>query len=116
MNEIPISFFVFMVILTLLCLVISISQLKFINIVSGIICLILSYTLSKISINGLLVKQFGDITSIDTITTTTVSITNLPMSYIFLLMALLALIITINNILVEVKYNLEPDLEGEFDI
>lgn len=116
MNEIPLSYFIFMVIFSLLCLVVSISQLKIINIVSGIICLTLSYVLSKISINGLLVQQFGDITSSDTITTNTVSITNLPMSYIFLFIALLALIITINNILVEVKYNLESDLEGDFDL
>jgi hypothetical protein len=105
-----------MVVFSLLCLVVSISQLKIINIVSGIICLTLSYVLSKISINGLLVKQFGDITSSDTITTNTVSITNLPMSYIFLFIAIIALIITINNILVEVKYNLEPDLEGDLDL
>lgn len=116
MNEIPVSFFIFMVIFSLSCLVISTTQLKVINIVSGMLCLILSYVLSKISMNGLLVKQFGDITSSDAIITSSVSITNLSMSYIFLFIGLIALIITINNILVEVKYNLEPDLEGDLDL
>ena len=116
MNEIPISYFMFMVILSLLCLVMSISHIKIINIVAGIVCLTLSYVLSKISINGMLVMQFGDITSTDTIITTSESIINLPMSYIFLFIALIAVLITISNILVEIKYNLEPDLEGDFDL
>jgi len=116
MNEIPISLFIFMVFLTMVFMIISTSQLKIINIISGILFLILSYILSKISINGMLVQRFGGISSTDTIITGTVEIINLPMSYIFLFMGLMAVLITINNILVEVKYNLEPDLEGDFDL
>jgi hypothetical protein len=86
------------------------------NIISGILSIILAYILSKISINGMLVQQFGGISSTDTIITDTVSITNLPMSYVFLFIAVVAVLITISNILVEVKYNLEPDLEGDFDL
>ena len=116
MNEIPISLFIFIVLFSLLCLAMSTSHARVINVISGIFCLILSYILSKISINGLLVQQFGDITSSDTIITSSVSITNLSMSYIFLFIGLIALIITINNILVEIKYNIEPDLEGDLDL
>ena len=115
MNEIPISLFIFMVFLIIAFMIISTLQLKIINIISGMFCLMLSYILSKISINGMLVERFGGISSNNTIITDTVQITSLPMSYIFLFIALTALIITINNILVEVKYNLEPDLEGDLE-
>ena len=116
MNEIPISLFILIVVLMFVFLIFSIYSSSFINIICGILSIILSYMLSKISMNGMLVQQFGGISSTDTIITNTVSITNLPMSYIFLFIALISTIITIKNILIEVKYNLEPDLEGDFDL
>ena len=73
-----------MVFLMLVFVIISMSNLKFMNIISGILSIVLTYILSKISINGMLVKQFGGISSTDTIITDTISITNLPMSYVFL--------------------------------
>jgi len=115
MNEIPISLFIFMVLFLLACIAISISKLQLFNIVAGVAGIILSYTLSKISINGFLVQQFGGITSADTIITDSVSIYYSPQSYIFLLLVILTLIITIFNILSEIKYNLEPDI-GDFEL
>jgi hypothetical protein len=116
MNEIPILLFIFLVIAMISCLVISKFDIQLLNIVAGTIAVILSYLLSKISINGLLVWSVGDITSSDAIITDTISVTNLPMSYLFLFFGLIALLITINNILIEIKYNLEPDIEGDFDL
>ena len=116
MNEVPTMLFICMVVVLFLCMVISVLKFSLFSIIAGVIAVILSYTLSKISINGVLVQQFGDVTTSDTVITDTVSITNLPMSYLFLFIGVITLLITINNILVEVKYNLEPNLEGDFDL
>lgn len=116
MNEIPTTLFIFMVFLMLVFIIISMSNLKIMNIISGILSIVLTYILSKISINGMLVIQFGGISSADTIITDTISITNLPMSYVFLFLAVVSVIITVINILNEIKYNIEPDLEGDFDL
>ena len=112
MNEIPIALFIGMVFALFICMVISVWEIPRLSIITGVIAVILSYTLSKISINGVLVKQFGDVTTADTVITDTVSITNLPMSYLFLFIGILTFIITVMNILNEVRYNLEPDIEA----
>lgn len=114
MNEIPISLFIFLALFMFACAGISVSRLHIINIVAGMLGVIVAYVLSKISINGMLVMQFGGITSTDSIVTDSVSIYNSPQSYIFLFIAIILLGITIINILSELKYTLEPDI-GDLD-
>jgi hypothetical protein len=104
-----------MVLFLLACIAISISKLQLFNIAAGVMGIILSYTLSKISINGFLVQPFGDITSADTIITDSVVIYNLPQSYIFVFIGTVTLLITIVNIVSEIKYNIEPDI-GDFEL
>lgn len=112
MNEIPIALFIGMVFALFVCMVVSVLKIPQLNIITGIIAVILSYTLSKISINGVLVERFGDVTSSDIVITDTVVITNLPMSYLFLFIGILTFIITTMNILNEIRSNLEPDIEA----
>jgi len=106
--------FIFITLFLLACIAVSLSKVQWINTACGIIATTLSYFMSKICINGTLVQQFGGITPTDNIITDAVVITNLPMSYIFLFIALVSLLITIINILSEIKYNLEPDI-GDLD-
>lgn len=113
MNEIPTVLFIFITVIAWMCLIISYCNLKYINVITGIVCTILFYFLSKISINGQLVEQFGDIDSSNTIITSTATVQNEPMSIIFLFLAILSALITIINIFKEVQYNVSPDLEGE---
>ena len=116
MSEITVSIFIFVVIFAFLSMVFAASHISIVNVASGIIATILLNLLSKLSINGMVVYRVGDITSTDTITTTTIPIINMPMSYIFLSLAIVALGITVKDICFEIKYRLEPDLEGELDI
>lgn len=116
LTEVPITLFILMSILTFIFLIVSVHNSQTINIVCGILTIMLSYILSKISINGMLVYQSGGISSADAIITDAVSIVYMPMSYIFLFVAIIATLITISNIFIEVKYNIEPDLDGDFDI
>lgn len=116
MNEIPLSLFIVMAIISFLSMIVATTKLKNINIACGFISSTFFYLLSKISINGLLVVQFGEISSVDAVVTTSQPIVNLPMSYLFLLMAIISIIVTITNILYEIKYKLEPDLEGELEL
>ena len=114
MNEIPVVLFIFLVIFLLACLAISISNVSGLNVVTGIIVVTLSYMLSKVCINGQLVNSFGGLSTTDVIVSGPRSITSLPLSYIFLFIAVMAVLITVVNIVSEIKYNLEPDI-GELD-
>ena len=115
MNEVPVPLFILMSFLTFIFLIISVYNSKIINIFAGIVATMLAYTLSKISINGMLCQVFGGVSSTDTVITNTTTIIYMPMSYIFLFISLISTLILIANVLTEVQFNLQPDLNLEGD-
>ena len=110
MNEIPPELFIFLVLFLIACLAITVSRIHIFNIAAGFIGLIFAYSLSKISINGLFVMQYGDITSTDVVITSSESIYNLPQSYIFSFIGIVILMITVMNIVDVIRDYIEPDI------
>lgn len=113
MIEVPTSLFIFLTIIMFLCIAFALTHLKYINIICALVGGMLAFMLSRISVNGLLVQQFGGVASNDTIITDTVAFTSQPMSYLFLFFFIISVILIVKNILQEIHYNLSPDLDIE---
>lgn len=112
MNEVPMYLFIILTLLAFVAMLISLKIRYPINIVTGIIAIMLSYFLSRTSINGKLVQSYGGMTSTDTVTTGTLIIQNSAMGWIFLFMAIVCLGILIKMAMDELTYQMKPILEA----
>jgi len=65
MNEVPISLFIFLMLILFYSFLLSLSGTGIISIFSSFVSIALSFILAKISINGMLVYNFGHISSTD---------------------------------------------------
>lgn len=114
MNEVPMFLFIILTLLAFAGLFVSIKVQYPINLVSGIITIMLGFFLSKTSINGTLVQNFGDVTSFNSVATGNYVIEIPALGWLFLFVAIISVGIVIKIIIDEINYQIEPILEEEF--
>lgn len=113
-NTIPLSIFIMWSVIMFVGTIIGFMTTGLYGISSSLLTVMIAYMNSKNIINGNVVQYFSGISTSDTIVVGYRSIESMAMSYIYLFIAIVMGIIFILHTVNEVKYNLEPDLEGEF--
>ena len=113
MNEVPLSIFLALGIILFIMLYLVFRLDHPINLICGILCAMISFFLSKTSINGTLIKTFGGITADDAIVTGNAIIQNSAMSWIFMFVSLISVGLVIVMIYNEMNYQMKPVLEEE---
>lgn len=113
-NKIPLSLFIMWSVVMFASAVIGFMATGMYGITASLLTATIAYMNSKNIINGNVVQYFSGISTSDTIVTGSRSIESLPMSYIYLFIAIVMVIVFILQVINEVKYNLEPDMDGEF--
>lgn len=113
MGNVPVYLFILMGIIDFILLYLTLHINYPGNVITGILSIMSSYFLSKVSVNGHLVQTFGGVTSGDTIITGTYVIQNAAMGWIFMFLALISVILVIKIIFNEINYQLTPELEAE---
>jgi hypothetical protein len=110
-DTIPLSLFMMWSVIMCVGVLIGFLSTGLIGITSSLLTITIAYINSKNIINGNVVQYFGGVSSTDTIVTGTRSIESLPLSYIYLFIALIMLIVFLVHTVNEIKYQLEPDME-----
>lgn len=100
MNEIPLYLFVFLMIVTLYSAMQALSDTSLWSLFTAFMAAVLSFVLAKVSINGQLVQNFGEISSTDTIVTGTSAVQNSAQAWFFVAIAIF-MIVRLLMILVE---------------
>jgi len=111
----PLSIFIMWSIIALAAAFIGITQTGLLGTTSSLLSVVVFYMNSKQIISGNVVEYFSGVSSTDTIIIGTRSIESLPLSYIYLFMALIMLIVFILQVKNEILYQLEPDV-GDIDL
>ena len=101
MNEIPLYLFIFIMIVLFVLVLHAMSVQRMSAVVSAFVSVITAFTLSKISINGQLVTNYGHISTDNAMVFGTATIQNSAQSWIFVMVAIFMtirlLIILIGN-------------------
>jgi hypothetical protein len=113
-EKIPLSIFVMWSIIMFGGMVIGYITTGIYGITSSLLTAIIAYMNSKNIINGNVVQFFAGESTTDTIQIGYRSIESLSLSYIFLFISIVMVIIFILQVINEVKYNLELDMDGDF--
>lgn len=100
MNEVPLSLFIFLMILTFLMIYKAVSDIGLFSLFSALLSVIFSFVLSKISINGNLVSNYGHISSDNAMVFETFITQNSAQSWLF---SMIAILMTIRVIMILVE-------------
>ena len=111
---VPLSIYLILIVVLCGTLVVTVKSTAPIGIVFGIISLMLSFFLSKVSINGQLVETYGYVGSGDTIITGVNVIQVSALAWLFAFVAIISLALIVYHIINEIRYQTEPILEEEF--
>ena len=112
--SIPLSIFIMWSVIMFVGAAIGFMTTGVYGITSSLLTATIAYMNSKSIINGSVVQYFAGVSTGDTIVTGSRSIESLPMSYIYLFIAIVMVIVFILHVKNEIIYQLEPDMDGEF--
>ena len=110
-NNIPLPIFIMWSVIMCAGALIGFMSTGLIGITSSLLTITIAYMNSKAIINGNVVQYFGGISSTDTIVTGSRTIESLPLSYIYLFIAIVMFIVFILHAKNEIIYQIQPDIE-----
>jgi hypothetical protein len=113
-SRMPLSIFIMWSVIMFAGAIIGFMTNGLYGITSSLITATIAYMNSKNIINGNVVQYFSGVSTSDTIVVGYRTIESLPMSYIYLFIAIVMVIVFILQVKNEIQYNLEPDMDGEF--
>ena len=114
MSKMPLSIFIMWSVIMCAGVVIGFMATGLNGITSSLLTATIAYMNSKNIINGNVVQYVAGESTTDTIEIGYRSIESLPMSYIYLFIAIVMVIVFILQVWNEIQYNLEPDMGGDF--
>jgi hypothetical protein len=113
-NEMPLSIFIMWSCVMMLGAFLGFTQTGIFGITTSLLSTIIAFMNSKMIINGTVVQYFAGVSSTDTIVTGYRSIESLPLSYIFMFIAIIMTIVFLLQLKNEIMYQIEPDI-GDVD-
>ena len=113
-NRMPISIFIMWSVIMFMGMIIGFMTTGLYGIASSLLTAAISYMNSKNIINGNVVQYFAGESTTDTIEIGYRSIESLPISYIYLFISIIMIIVFFIQVGNEIQYQLEPDIDGEF--
>jgi hypothetical protein len=113
-SRMPLSIFIMWSVIMFVGAIIGFMTNGLYGITSSLLTATIAYMNSKNIINGNVVQYFSGVSTSDTIVVGYRTIESLPMSYIYLFIAIVMVIVFILQVKNEIQYNLEPDMDGEF--
>ena len=112
---VPLSIFIMWSVIMFAGVIIGFMTTGLYGITSSLLTATIAYMNSKNIINGNVVQYFAGESTTDTIEIGYRSIESLPLSYIFLFIAIVMVVIFILHTVHEIQYHLEPDIGGEMN-
>lgn len=113
-NFITLPIYLMFIIVLVGCFIGTMKGNSIVGMISGVLSVMISYFLAKVSINDQLIETYGMVGSTDTIVTGTNTIHISAMFYILMFIALISAILLIYHIFNEINNQLTPELEDEF--
>ena len=113
-NNLPLSIFIMWTCVMMLGAFLGFTQTGIFGITTSLLSTIIAFMNSKMIINGTVVQYFAGVSSTDTIVTGYRSIESLPLSYIFMFIAIIMTIVFLLQLKNEIMYQIEPDI-GDVD-
>ena len=110
---VPLPLYLLLIVVLAGCFIGTIKGNSIVGMICGILSVMISYFLSKVSLNGQLVESYGGLTSTDSLVTGNYIIQNAAMGWIFMFLALISAILVIKIVFNEINYQLVSELEAE---